>query len=45
VEEVTSQNSSAGLDAYTIDSPIGRGRANEAAVRVGTNVNHQRPDH
>lgn len=33
-----SQNSSAGLDAYTIDSPIGRGRANEAAVRVGTNV-------
>jgi type IV pilus assembly protein PilQ len=27
-----------GLDAYTVDSPIGRSRANEAAVRVGTNV-------
>ncbi len=27
-----------GLDAYTIDSPIGRSRANEATVRVGTNV-------
>jgi type IV pilus assembly protein PilQ len=27
-----------GLDAYTIDSPIGRQRANEGAVRVGTNV-------
>jgi type IV pilus assembly protein PilQ len=27
-----------GLDAYTIDSPIGRRVANEAAVRVGTNV-------
>jgi type IV pilus assembly protein PilQ len=27
-----------GLDAYRIDSPIGRSRANEAAVRVGTNV-------
>jgi len=29
---------SGGLDAYTIDSPIGRRRANEAVVRVGTNV-------
>ncbi len=27
-----------GLDQYTIDSPIGRRRANEAVVRVGTNV-------
>ncbi len=27
-----------GLDSYTIDSPIARSRANEAAVRVGTNV-------
>ncbi|WP_259727036.1 MULTISPECIES: type II secretion system protein GspD [unclassified Synechococcus] len=27
-----------GLDEYTIDSPIGRSQANEAAVRVGTNV-------
>ncbi|WP_216902185.1 general secretion pathway protein D [Synechococcus sp. CCY 9618] len=27
-----------GLDEYTIDSPIGRRRANEAVVRVGTNV-------
>jgi type IV pilus assembly protein PilQ len=27
-----------GLDAYTVDSPIGRSRANEAVVRVGTNV-------
>ncbi|MEA5412162.1 hypothetical protein VB737_10335 [Synechococcus sp. BA-120 BA3] len=26
------------LDQYTIDSPIGRRRANEAVVRVGTNV-------
>jgi type IV pilus assembly protein PilQ len=33
-----SGDSTAGLDAYTIDSPIGRRRANEAAVRVGTNV-------
>ena len=29
---------SGGLDQYTIDSPIGRRRANEAVVRVGTNV-------
>jgi type IV pilus assembly protein PilQ len=29
---------SGGLDAYTVDSPIGRRRANEAVVRVGTNV-------
>lgn len=29
---------SGALDEYSIDSPIGRGRANEAAVRVGTNV-------
>jgi type IV pilus assembly protein PilQ len=27
-----------GLDSYTIDSPIARSLANEAAVRVGTNV-------
>ena len=27
-----------GLDAYTINSPIGRRRANEGVVRVGTNV-------
>jgi type IV pilus assembly protein PilQ len=27
-----------GLDEYSIDSPIGRRRANEAVVRVGTNV-------
>jgi type IV pilus assembly protein PilQ len=27
-----------GLDEYTVDSAIGRKRANEAAVRVGTNV-------
>jgi type IV pilus assembly protein PilQ len=31
-------SSNQGLDAYTIDSPIGRRRANEGAVRVGTNV-------
>ncbi|MCP9884716.1 general secretion pathway protein D [Synechococcus sp. ATX 2A4] len=31
-------SSNQGLDAYTIDSPIARSRANEAAVRVGTNV-------
>jgi type IV pilus assembly protein PilQ len=31
-------DSEGGLDAYTIDSPIGRRRANEAVVRVGTNV-------
>jgi len=34
----TSASTSGGLDEYTIDSPIGRSRANEAAVRVGTNV-------
>lgn len=27
-----------GLDSYSIDAPIGRRRANEAVVRVGTNV-------
>jgi type IV pilus assembly protein PilQ len=31
-------SNSGGLDQYTIDSPIGRSRANEAVVRVGTNV-------
>jgi len=31
-------SSDGGLDQYSIDSPIGRSRANEAAVRVGTNV-------
>jgi len=31
-------SSTGGLDEYTIDSPIGRSQANEAAVRVGTNV-------
>jgi type IV pilus assembly protein PilQ len=34
----TTASTSGGLDEYTIDSPIGRSRANEAAVRVGTNV-------
>lgn len=29
---------SGGLDAYTVNSPIGRRRANESVVRVGTNV-------
>ena len=33
-----SSTDSGGLDAYTVDSPIGRRRANEAVVRVGTNV-------
>lgn len=33
-----SGSSSGGLDNYSITSPIGRRRANEAAVRVGTNV-------
>jgi type IV pilus assembly protein PilQ len=33
-----SGDNAGGLDQYTIDSPIGRRRANEAAVRVGTNV-------
>jgi type IV pilus assembly protein PilQ len=31
-------NDNQGLDAYTIDSPVGRRRANESVVRVGTNV-------
>ena len=34
----SSASSNQGLDSYTIDSPIARSRANEAAVRVGTNV-------
>ncbi|MCP9847747.1 general secretion pathway protein D [Synechococcus sp. Lug-A] len=33
-----SGSSNQGLDAYTIDSPIARSRANESVVRVGTNV-------
>lgn len=33
-----SGNSDGGLDAYNIDSPIGRQFANEAMVRVGVNV-------
>lgn len=33
-----SDDNPGGLDQYTIDSPIGRRRANEAVVRVGTNV-------
>ncbi|MFM8526472.1 MAG: hypothetical protein ACKOCM_12770, partial [Cyanobacteriota bacterium] len=31
-------SSTGGLDGYSITSPIGRRRGNEAAVRVGTNV-------
>ncbi|MFQ6537773.1 MULTISPECIES: type II secretion system protein GspD [Aphanothece] len=31
-------NDEGGLDSYSIDSPIGRRRANEGVVRVGTNV-------
>ncbi|WP_457767644.1 type II secretion system protein GspD [Cyanobium sp. ULC082] len=34
----SASGSTGGLDEYTIDSPIGRSQANEAAVRVGTNV-------
>jgi type IV pilus assembly protein PilQ len=34
----SSSNENQGLDAYTIDSPVGRRRANESVVRVGTNV-------
>jgi len=33
------------LDAYTIDSPNWTRQANEAAVRVGNQCEHQRPDH
>jgi type IV pilus assembly protein PilQ len=32
------QSGGGGLDEYSIDSPIGRRRANEGVVRVGTNV-------
>jgi type IV pilus assembly protein PilQ len=34
----TTLNKAGGLDEYTIDSPIGRRRANEGVVRVGVNV-------
>ena len=33
-----STSTSGGLEEFTIDAPIGRSRANEASVRVGTNV-------
>jgi type IV pilus assembly protein PilQ len=36
--EETTMNKAGGLDEYTIDSPIGRRRANEGVVRVGVNV-------
>jgi type IV pilus assembly protein PilQ len=34
----TTLNKAGGLDEYTIDSPIGRRRANEGVVRVGVNL-------
>jgi type IV pilus assembly protein PilQ len=34
----TQSSTGGGLDEYSIDSPIGRRRANEGVVRVGTNV-------
>jgi type IV pilus assembly protein PilQ len=34
----SSSSDTGGLDEYSVDSPIGRRKANEAVVRVGTNV-------